>query len=255
MKIHVSVCTVFGCWVAGCTAPPTHVDLAAFQRAHEHTASATEIRLNAGDTIAFHSSRVYELDGETLRIRPDGKVSLDLLGEVKVAGLTASEVETKVESLLSPYYTTPRVRVQVAKQPNNVFYVLGQVGSPGPYEHTGRDSVLHVLAMAHPNHIAWRSRVKIIRPSPIDGERREMEVNLDTMVEGGDTRANILLEPGDVVYVPPTPLGWIGLRVRELLFPVGPVVQAYSTPLRFESVQEHYDNPELRRGQGTAEGE
>ncbi|MCH7526129.1 MAG: hypothetical protein IID39_01710 [Planctomycetes bacterium] len=43
------------------------------------------------------------------------------------------------------------------------------------------------------------------------------------MIKTGDTRMNILLEPEDIVYVPPTPLAWLGLKIQELLFPVSSV--------------------------------
>ena len=248
MQYRVIVATVLtGISCAGCAATSSHVDLAAFLKAHEHTASATVSRIAPGDAISISAPRVREIDGERPTIQPDGKISLELIGEVKVAGLTARETASKLEELLKPYYLDPQVRVQITRQPGKVYYVMGQVGAPGPFPYTGRDTLMHVLAMAGPTNIAWKSRIKIIRPSPIEGERREIRVNVDKMVKTGDTRQNVLLEPGDVVYVPPTPLGWIGLRIRELLDPVGPVLQAYATPNQFLTEQQFYEDQTLRR--------
>lgn len=251
MQFRAMAVVILSCtWCVGCATQSSHADLSAFLKAHEHTVSATESRLEPGDGIGISAMKVFEIDGEMRTVQPDGKISLDLLGEVKVAGLTARETAAKLEELLAPYYTDPQVRVQILRQPGRVFYVLGQVGGRGPVPYTGRDTLMNVLARAQPNHIAWKSRIRVIRPSPVEGERREITVNLNAMIKEGDTRQNILLEPGDVVYVPPTPLGWVGLRVRELIQPAVPVLQAYQTPEQFFAAQDEYN---VRR-QGTSGG-
>jgi polysaccharide export outer membrane protein len=233
--------------MGGCSTT-SHEDWAAFLKAHESKVAATETRIQPGDTIELTSHRVLEVDRQRRTVHPEGKISLDLVGEVSVVGLTPREIANKLRELLRPYYTEPDVRVRVVEQPRRVYYVLGQVAVPGPFPFTGHDTLLHTLAMARPNHIAWKSRVKVIRPNPVENWRHEIEVDVDTMVKTGDTRGNILLEPGDVVYVPPTPLGWLGLRVRELLFPFSPAVEMYSTPGKFMRVQEGYETGEYVTG-------
>jgi len=209
-----------------------------------------------GDSISIIAPRIFEIDGEGQQIQPDGKISLELLGEVKVAGMTPREVATKLEELLSPYYNDPHVRVRVTSQPGKVFYVLGQVGGPGPMPFTGHDTLLHVLARNQPNRIAWKSRVRVIRPSPVKGERFEIEVDVDEMMKTGDTRANILLQPGDVVYVPPTPFGWIALQIQDLLVPTEPILDAYATPYDFIATQDIYSSSTTggSRGRGSRRG-
>lgn len=231
--------------LSGC-ATATHKDLAAFIKAHEHAIAATELRVSPGDTLQINAPRVFEIDGERPRILPDGKISLRLLGEVKVSGLTAREIALKLEEQLLPYYREPIVHVRVVNQPREVFYVMGQVAGEGPYAFTGRDSLMHALAVARPNHIAWKSKVKVIRPDPVENKRHEFEVDVDSMIQTGDTRKNVLLQPGDVVYVPPTPLGWLGLRIREVLDPFSPAVQAYATPGDFMEENDAYEARRVR---------
>ena len=246
MRWHVrTMATVAGVICAGCATTPAHQDLAAFLKAHEHEVSATELRIGAGDTIIVDAPRIHEVEKESLRIAPDGKISLRLVGAVKLAGLTAREAAAKLVELFSPYYRKPEIYVRIVNQPTQVYYVVGQVRQPGMFAYTGRDTLVHALIRAQPNNIAMRKRVKVIRPSPLDDQRHEMEIDVDKMIRAGDTRLNILLEPGDVVYVPPTPLGWLGLKVRELLFPVEPVYEAYTTPLDFQVAQSYYDNRDL----------
>lgn len=218
---------------SGCATSATHTELMSFLKAHENKVSATEYRVEPPDAIEVSAPRVAEIDGEKQVIQPDGKISLRLIGEVKVAGLTAREIASRLEKLLGPYYTDPKVRVRVLNRASKRYYVLGQVESPGPRAITGRDTLLHALAVSRPTHIGWASRVKVIRPAPVESDRRIVEIDVDAMYKTGDTHMNILLEPGDVVYVPPTPLGWIGLRMQELLFPVAPVARAYEMPSEF----------------------
>ena len=88
------------------------------------------------------------------------------------------------------------------------------------------------MAAAQPNFLAWGAQVKVIRPSANRDERHEITVNVDKMLETGDLTNNILLQEGDMVFVPPTPLGWVGLRIQELLFPISPALSAYGSPVR-----------------------
>ena len=81
-----------------------------------------------------------------------------------------------------------------------------------------------------PNFIAWGSQVKVIRPSPTPDEVHEITVDVDKMMQSGDLRDNLLLQEGDIVYVPPTPLGAVGLVIQEVLFPFSPLMSAYSFP-------------------------
>jgi hypothetical protein len=70
------------------------------------------------------------------------------------------------------------------------------------------------------------------------------------MAKTGDWSQNILLEPDDIVYIPPTPGAWIGLRVREVLYPVAPMAHAYLTPAQLEDAYEEYHDDEDDSGGG-----
>ncbi len=234
--LATALCTA----AVGC-ASTTHEAFASFLKAHEHAVSATEIRLNAGDFVRFRSNNVSEIHNTVREIGPDGKVTLALLGEVKVVGLTAKELAVKLEEQLSRYYRDPDVLVRIGAQPSQVFYVVGQVGGAGPYRYTGRDTLLDAIVRARPNNIAWNARVKVIRPGTSPGERREIRVDVNKMVKEGDTRMNVLLEVGDIVYVPPTPLGWVGLKLQEIIYPARPIIQAGTAPAAIRDIPDAYD--------------
>jgi polysaccharide export outer membrane protein len=214
--------------LAGCAS--THAQLVEFLRAHEVEVSTGHYVVRPPDIIAIHSPDVAEVDGAEQTVRPDGKVVLRLLGDVDVAGLTTEEIAAKLKSLLARYYVDPEVIVEVAGYRSQFYYVFGEVSGAGPKLYTGRDTLLKALAEAQPTYLAWRSQITVLRPSANEAERKVITVDLDRMLKGGDLTQDFLLQDGDVIQVPPTPLAWIGHRIRELLYPVGPLMNAYTTP-------------------------
>jgi len=220
-------------WLAACLAGgcgPTNDDIQKFVHDWETTVSATEYRVIPPDSIKIASPTAPEIDGELQQVRQDGKITLRLLGEVKVAGLTPVEIGHKLKGLLARYYVDPQVSVRVAGGGTKKYYVFGQVGRSGAFRYTGRDTVLSALAEAQPTFLAWKSQIKVLHPSHESGRRHIITVDAEGMMERGDLGRNVHLQEGDIVFVPPTPLAWVGLRVRELLFPVQPILQTAVGP-------------------------
>ncbi|MEK6675358.1 MAG: polysaccharide biosynthesis/export family protein [Planctomycetota bacterium] len=223
----------------GCA--PSNADMLHFLREHEHEVSAIEYRLGIPDGVAISAPRVAEIDSEAQQIHPDGKISFRLLGDVKIVGMTVKELAAKLEVLLSRYYVDPKVSVRVTAYNSKKFYVYGQVGGQGPHAYTGRDTLLDAVLNAGVNHTSATRRVKVIRPSHGETPVRTISVNIDQMIKKGDWSRNILLEPDDIVYVPPTPLAWLGQKIQETLSPVAPVAQAYLAPAQIQNLGDAYD--------------
>jgi polysaccharide export outer membrane protein len=228
--------------VWGCAADNT--DMLHFLREHEHQVSAIEYRIGIPDAVTITAPRVLEIDGENQRVRPDGKISLRLLGDVKIVGMTAKEVVAKLEVLLSRYYRDPKIDVRVVAYESKKYYVYGQVGSVGPKPFTGRDTLLDAVIKSGTSFLSWTSKVKVIRPAHGETPVRTLEVDIDKMVMSGDWSENILLEPDDVVYIPPTPGAWVGLHVRAVLYPFAPIAQAYIAPAQARDLKDAYDDDE-----------
>ncbi|MBU0638077.1 MAG: polysaccharide export protein [Planctomycetes bacterium] len=225
-------------WSSGCAS--SHGQLVEFLRSHEVSVSAGHYTVMPPDEVTLHAPTAPEVDGVTQTVRADGKIVLRLLDEVDVAGLTTQALAGKLEALLSRYYIDPEVAVEVTAYRSQHYYIFGQVASPGAKPFTGRDTLLKALARAQPTFLAWRSQVRVVRPSPDKQARKTIVVDLDKMVRTGDVRQNVLLQEGDIIEVPPTPLAWIGLRVRELLYPLEPAVRAYNLPARTIDSTEDY---------------
>lgn len=220
--------------------------------------SGLEYRVLPPDQITITSTSIVEISGLTLRIRPDGKIALPLLGELYVANKTPKEIEHMIAEKARVYYKYGDVTVQVAGYASRQIYVFGQVKQAGEIPWTGSDTVLDVLSTVQPTWLAWPERVKVVRagdpqrggympdssddPKVTDTQEtwrndegsNELTVDLMAMVKKGDLSHNVLLRPGDVVYVPPNPFAAVGLALRTVLYPVSPAIQTMSTHRQVE---------------------
>lgn len=216
--------------VAGCFSSNPE-DIRAFVRPYEVDVTAENYVFQPPDEIEIHCSQVPEIHLQRQRIRPDGKISFEALGEIEVAGKTPEEVAAIVNEKVMALYTLPGdnpVNVRVGAYASKVFYVLGQVARPGPRDYTGRDSLLTALAIATPITTAWEQRVQVIRPTSSEDERPMIfEVNYAKMIAHGDTSKDVLLEEGDIVYVPPTILATIAMTIEEFITPVARAFYGY----------------------------
>jgi len=205
-------------------------DIEAFLRPHEVDVTAESYVLQPPDEVEIHCSKVPEIHLQRQQIRPDGKVSFEALGEIEAAGKTVEQVANSLRIKVAELYTLAGdkpIDVRIVTYRSKVFYVLGQVYVPGPKVYTGRDTILHAIAQAQPNPMAWVERIQVIRPSRDKNIRPEIfEVNFDRMIAHGDTSKNVLLQEGDIVYVPPTVLAAIAMKIEEFARPIG---RAFST--------------------------
>lgn len=211
---------------------PTDGEIHAFMHEREANVSASDYVVQPPDVLEISSPQSSEIDGENQTVRQDGKITLRLLGEVKVAGMTPSEIGQKLETLLSKYYLDPKVNVRISGNHSKRFYVFGDntVLRPGPFEYTGRDTMLTALAVAQPNNLAWKSQIKLIRPGPDTENPQTITIDAEKMIHDGMTGQNVLIQEGDIIWVPPTPIAWVGMRISEALYPVNGAVQAYAVP-------------------------
>lgn len=204
----------------GAACGPSEREIDSFVRSYEASVSAADYQVQPPDALEISSAQAKEIDGEIQSVRQDGKITLRLLGDVKVAGMTPIEISRKLESLLQRYYIDPQVNVRLKEANSKQYYVFGQVDREGAFPCTGRDSLLNALALAQPTFIALKSGVKVIRPNHEREKRHVMTVDADRIIKKGKLEDNVYLQDGDIVYVPPTPLGWLGLKLNALFYPV-----------------------------------
>jgi polysaccharide biosynthesis/export protein len=199
-------------------------DIEAFLKPHQVNVANDKYVLQPPDEIEVHCARIPELNLQRQRIRPDGKVSFENIGEFMAAGKTPAELGESMQKQMSTMYTLvgdKPIDVRITAYQSKVYYILGQINAPGPKVYSGRDTVLTAIAAAQPNPMAWLERVQVIRPSADKSVKPKIfEVNFDRMSAHGDTTKNVLLQEGDVIYVPPTVLAAIAMKIEEVIRPI-----------------------------------
>ena len=205
-------------------------DIEAFLKPHEIEVIAKNYVLHPPDEIEVFCSKVPEIHLQRQQIRPDGKISFEALGVIEAAGKTPEQVAKLLQQKVSQLYTLAGdnpIDVRVAVYRSKTYYVLGEVSFPGPKVTTGRDTALRALAEARPTVLAWKDRIQVIRPSGDSSvEPKIFELNFNRMMAHGDMSKNVLLQEGDIIYVPPTVLAAIGQTIEEFVRPIG---SAFST--------------------------
>jgi len=209
--------------VTGCFSS-NPADIEAFLRPDKVDVTAESYVLQPPDEVQVHCSEVPEIDQQRQRIRPDGKISFEDLGEIVAAGRTPAQLANILRGKVLELYKLEGdkpIDIRIAAFQSKVFYVLGQVMAPGPKIYTGRDTALTAIAHARLNPMAWKERIQVIRPSRDRSVKPKIfEVNFDRMVAHGEISKDVLLQEGDIIYVPPTVLGWVALRLEEVIRPI-----------------------------------
>jgi len=214
--------------LTGCQKQFTDYD--AFVRDDQPVVIDMDYTMSPPDVIKIQSKRVREINNHVEQIRADGMITMPLIGSVFIAGMTPEDASLMIEELAQEYYEDADVTLRVRDYRSKKIFVFGEVLGPGPYPYTGQNSVLKTLSMAQPTRIADTQKVQILRPSKEGELVKRMTISLDKMVQEGDTTLNALLEEGDIIYVPPTPLGAAGLTMQQLLLPLMPAVSAAQAP-------------------------
>ncbi|MFH1719775.1 MAG: polysaccharide biosynthesis/export family protein [Planctomycetota bacterium] len=207
-------------------------DIEAFLMPKDVNVTAKDYPLTPPDEIEVFCSAVPEIHEQRQQIRPDGKVSFEAIGEIDVAGKTPSEVASilrvKVLELYQIEGDNP-IDVRVAAFRSKRYFVLGQVAAPGPQAYSGRDTVLSAVTLAgSPTVLAWVERIQVIRPSGDKNVRPKIfEVNFDRMAAHGDATKDVLLQEGDIIYVPPTILAAAAMKIEEFIRPIARAFSGY----------------------------
>ena len=218
----------------GCQKPALINDYEAFLDQPGGTVSASDYRLAPPDQIEIGSHVVQELNEYKDVIRPDGKITLPLIGTVFVAGMTCEQAAAVIEKSARKFYNDAELTLRVVGFNSKKVYVFGEVASPGPYAYDGANTILETLAAAQPTRLSDPARIQVLRPTDDGTPAARMTVSLDRMVKHGDVTLNAILEEGDIIYVPANGLASVGLAFQQLLLPLQPAAATVRAPADIE---------------------
>ena len=163
--------------------------------------SADEYVIGSEDVLEILVWRNEMLSRPRIVVRPDGKISLPLIGEIPAAGFTALQLKEEIEKRLKEYQELPTVTVIVSEINSYYIYILGEVRSPGRYQLKSNISVLQAVTLAggFTNWASPNSMVVLRR----NGEKEEkIKVRYKKIISGSRSEENIVLKPGDTIIIP-----------------------------------------------------
>jgi polysaccharide export outer membrane protein len=161
---------------------------------------AGDYHLAAGDKLRIEVYKDAQLS-QSLQVRPDGKITLPLVGDVAAAGRTSTELRDAIGIALKDYITNPVVTVIVVEATPQVVYVTGEVNKPGALPLIGGQmSVLQALAMAGGfSDFANRKDIRILRKGA--SGMQTLKFNYKDAVDDESRREPLQLQAGDTVIV------------------------------------------------------
>lgn len=138
---------------------------------------------------------------QTVVVRTDGNISLPLINEVKVSGMTPLQIQDLVAEKLKGFLNNPQVTVTVIEIRSKRAFITGEVSRPGTYSLNAQTTVLQLIAQAGGfTPFAKKDSIVVLRTE--DGRQSRLKFKYKEVVQGKKTEQNIALHPGDTVVVP-----------------------------------------------------
>jgi polysaccharide export outer membrane protein len=159
-----------------------------------------EYRVGPGDKLRIEVYKDAQMS-QSVQVRPDGKITLPLVGDIEAAGATPLELRDTIVGQLKDYISSPVVTVIVVEATAATAYVVGEVNHPGAVTlQSGPLTVLQAIALAGGvKDFADTKNIRILRQSAILGTQ-SVTFNYKEAIHGGG--AAVYLRPGDTVVVP-----------------------------------------------------
>ncbi len=152
-------------------------------------------KIGVEDVLHIRVWREADLSGNVV-VRPDGRITLPLAGEIEAAGLTPEALGARIAEALSKFLTKPEVIVSVTSVRSKRYYISGNVLRSGPVPLVTPTTVLQALSVAGLGQWAKRNKIVIMR-----GTER-IKFNYNDVIRGKKLEQNIFLQDGDHIFVP-----------------------------------------------------
>lgn len=185
---------------AGCRTPLPNYDYS-----KEPDPRSRELVLGVGDSISINvwENKEYNTDAT---IRPDGTITMPLIGDIKAVGETPSSLKAKIKGRLSEYVrlgTSAEITVAVRSWRSYRFTIQGEVGHPGVFTADQYVTVADAMALAGgPSKFAKRNEITLLRRDPKTAEIRRIPLDYDLIASGKRQDMNIYVLTGDTIWVP-----------------------------------------------------
>ncbi|HEX4159703.1 MAG TPA: XrtA/PEP-CTERM system exopolysaccharide export protein [Rhizomicrobium sp.] len=189
-------------WVAACSSEAT-LPPAAITTSAASYANASDYRIGPGDqlnVVVWHNTDV----SGPVPVRPDGRISIPLIGDVVAAGKTPMDLAAEIKEKLKPYIKDPVVTVtptQFVGPVGRQVRVIGEAVQPRAIPFSSNMTLLDVMiAVGGLTRYADGDRAVIVRVE--NGVQKTYHVHLDELIRDGDVNQNVAVRPGDILIIP-----------------------------------------------------
>jgi polysaccharide biosynthesis/export protein len=164
-------------------------------------ATPSDFVIGPEDVLGVVFWREAELSGD-VTVRPDGRISLPVIGELAAAGLRPDELQKQIVSLASKYINEPNVAVVMRAINSRKVFVTGRVAEPGTFDIRGPMDVMQAIALAGGlTDYADAKNITILRKGGA-GPAETLRFNYRDVARGKRLEQNVTLRPGDTIVVP-----------------------------------------------------
>jgi polysaccharide biosynthesis/export protein len=155
--------------------------------------------IGGNDQLAITVWKEPTLSG-TILVRPDGMISMPLIGDIQAAGLTPLHLADQIAAKLKKFIQDPNVSVVVSQIHSKLIYLMGEVGHTGPVDMTPNMTLLEAIGSAGGlTEFANKKKIYILRDEA--GSRQKIQVHYKEALEG-NRAFDLVLKPGDTIVVP-----------------------------------------------------
>ncbi len=197
--VYVVVIIAFLGSMVACSQPSREI-------VEEAGSAKKEFLLGPEDVLDIVVWKNDDLSQKAVVVRPDGMISMPLIGEMMAGGLTANQLASQIVSRLKEFKERPAVTVSVKEVNSYYVYVLGEVGKPGKYQLKSHATVLQAVAVANGFTVyAAKNKMKVLRQMQgEDGKTHEIRIpaRYDDLVSGSGEIGDFVHKTGDVIVVP-----------------------------------------------------
>jgi polysaccharide export outer membrane protein len=174
-----------------------------------------DVLLGPGDLLQVSVFEAPDLNAK-VRVSARGHVTLPLLGQLTVKGLSAREAEVRIEELYrSTYLKDPHVTVFVEEHFSQRVTLIGQFKNPGTHDYPAKQRLLDVMALGGGLSDTAGRTLQVRRTGATPEESGTILVDLDQLIREGRTELNIEINGGDVVFVPEAGMFFVDGAVRR----------------------------------------
>jgi protein involved in polysaccharide export with SLBB domain len=192
-----------------------------FKKYEPHQVNDAQYIIDPPDEITITAPNIKEIDKVKAEVRSDGKVALNLLGEVQVAGMTPEQACDRLKTIASKYYFGPDIKIDVVAKSKfyNVFGAGASQPSKKPY--TGNDCILKAIAETGFNYQeSWPEQVVLARPGKNGAPPTRVIIDFTKIFEDGDLRQNYVLQEGDIIDMRDSPLAHFNRKFEQVIGPL-----------------------------------